>query len=109
MSSKTSERAEFRSFEDVKGMISEINTLFGDIKNPSQIRVSGKWIFPLIGLELEYNNKDCNGACSTNCSGCTACSGCSGCSSTSSSSSKFDPSIFETPALKELLTQAKTK
>lgn len=108
MSPEKTPNPEFRSFENVKNMIAEINSLFGDIKNPSQVRVSGKWNFPLIGLELEYNNKDCNGACSTNCSGCSACSGCKGCSSTSTSTSKFDPSIFEMPGFKELLDQVRT-
>lgn len=109
MSPEKSKSADYRSIEDVKGMISEINALFGEIKNPNQIRVSGRWIFPLMGLELEYNNKDCPGSCNTNCSGCSACSGCSGCDSTSTSACKFDPSIFETPVFRELVTQRKTE
>lgn len=43
-----------------------------------------------LGIDLGFNNQDCNGVCSTNCSGCSACSGCSGCSNTASVKS-FDP------------------
>lgn len=109
MSTEKTISANYHSIEDVKGMISEINTLFGDIKNPNQIRVSGRWKFPLMGLDLEYNNKDCPGSCNTNCSGCSACNGCQGCDTTSTSSPKFDPNIFETPAFREFVAQVKTE
>lgn len=72
-----------------------------------------------LGIDLGFNNRDCNGVCSTNCSGCSACSGCSGCSNTATVKS-FDPgsilvnpnpgtqfvSVLRDPAVQAFLAEA---
>lgn len=89
MVDKGEEIVKFRSFDDVKKLISEIQGLFGEIRNSDQIRVSGRWSIQDIGLEIDYStNKFCSGSCNTNCSGCSACSGCSGCDTTSTANIK---------------------
>jgi len=76
------------ALREVDALIDQINSMMAKA-GPSTTFVGTVRIEDL-GIDLGFNNRDCNGRCNTSCSGCTACSGCSGCQNTSSST-QFNP------------------
>ena len=99
--------------------IEQLNLIAKNAGIDLDFRVRGSVRVEDLGFDLGFNNRDCNGVCSTNCSGCSACSGCSGCNNTSSSKS-VDPGSFVSnpdpvsrfltdlrdPAVQDLLSKA---
>ncbi len=103
--------------DDLLKVIAELNGIAKAAGMDLDYRLGGALRVDELGLELGFNNRDCNGVCSSNCSGC---SGCSGCSTTSTSSSILDPgapigdpnpisqfmSDLKHPAVQEFLARA---
>ena len=102
---------------EVEELINRLNSLMK--KAGPSVHMVGSIKIEELGIDLGFNNRDCDGACSTSCSGCSACSGCSGCSSTSTVKA-FDPgavvsnpnpldrfvSSLSDPTVREALVQA---
>lgn len=68
---------------ELKALLSQLRAAADDAGIKLDIGMRGSIPVGDLGLDIGIKNADCNGSCSTNCSGCSACSGCSGCSDTS--------------------------
>ena len=80
------------SSSELLKVIGELNSIAKATGIDLNYRVGGTIRVDDLGIDLGFNNRDCNGVCSTNCSGCSACSGCSGCSNTATVKA-FEPDL----------------
>lgn len=101
-------RLKTKKSAEIKTLLQQVNQIATDAGVQLGYFVRGNIPIEDLGFDIGFNNADCNGCCSSNCSGCSACSGCSGCSDTSSSHTEIGAEVSNPDPIIRFLTDLRT-